>query len=187
MRSNLKLRYKRISTRPPKVMNSDIVSKQIAFWKFYSKWKNQHLKIIQVDEFLVGRGTHANMAWSKCGESGYAIQDAITSRFSVIAAIWNSNIELVAISNSNTNGEVFYEFMKLLSQEIKDRYGDFKDRIVITLDGERYHWVANIAEHCKSEELMVIEMSPYTPQFSPVELFINCAKSKIRMKLRKNK
>ena len=127
------------------------------------------------------------MAWSKCGESGYAIQDAITSRFSVIAAIWNSNLELVAISNSNTNGEVFYEFMKLLSQEIKDRYGDFKDRIVITLDGARYHWVANVAEHCKSEELMVIEMPSYTPQFSPVELFINCSKSKIRMKLRKNK
>ena len=51
MRNNLKLRYKRISTRPPKVMNSDIVSKQIAFWKFYSIWKNQHLNIIQVDEF----------------------------------------------------------------------------------------------------------------------------------------
>ena len=127
------------------------------------------------------------MAWSKCGESGYAIQDAITSRFSVIAAKWNSNLELVAISNSNTNGEVFYELMKLLSQEIKDRYGDFKDRIVITLDGARYHWVANVAEHCKSEELMVIEMPPYTPQFSPVELFINCAKSKIRMELRENK
>ena len=113
------------------VINSDIVSKRIVFWKFYSIWKNKHLKIIQVDEFSVGRGTYANMVWRKCGESGYAIQDAITSRFSVIAGIWNSNLELVAISNSNTNKEmVFYEFMKLLSREIKDRFNIYQAKFV---------------------------------------------------------
>ena len=79
------------------------------------------------------------MAWSKRGESGYTIQQPIVSRFSVIAAIWDTNLELVAISQANTNGGVFAKFMKLLNEEIEKRYRELKERIVITLDGARYH------------------------------------------------
>ena len=78
-------------------------------------WKKQNIKIIQVDEFTVGRGTFANMARSKCGESGYVLQSKTASRFSVIAAICDTNLELVAISNSNTNEKVFHEFVRLQS------------------------------------------------------------------------
>ena len=187
MRKNLKLRYKRISTRPPVVLTPVIVDKQKSFWKFYRMWKQQNFKIIQVDEFTVGRGTFVNMTWSKLGESGYAIQPPTASRFSVIAAIWDSNLELVAISQINTNGKIFVEFMKILNAEIEQRYRELKDKIVITFDGARYHEVKDVEEFCKTMDLMVVQTPPYTPQFSPVELFINCVKSKIRMKLRKSK
>ena len=146
-----------------------------------------NIKIIQVDEFTVGRGTFVSMAWSKRGESGYAIQQQIVSRFSVIAAIWDSNLELVAISKSNTNGGVFAEFMKLLNEEMKKRYTELKERIVITLDGALYHWVKDVEEYWRKMDLMVVQTQPYTPQFSPVELFINWVKSKIRKKIRMNK
>ena len=127
------------------------------------------------------------MAWSKRGESGYTIQQPIVSRFSVIAAIWDTNLELVAISQANTNGGVFAEFMKLLNEEIEQRYREQKERIVITLDGARYHWVKDVEKYCRKMNLMVVQTPPYTPQFSPVELFINWVKSKIRMKIRMNK
>ena len=49
-----------ISIQPMKLINFDIVSNKIAFWKYSSILKNQHLKITQFDEFSVGRDTHAN-------------------------------------------------------------------------------------------------------------------------------
>ena len=187
IKSELKLRYKRISPRPPIVITPDVVSKQKNFWKFYWKWKNNGIKIIQIDEFSVGRSTFPSMAWSKSGESGYVIQDPITSKFSVISAIWDSNLELVAISRSNTNREVFLSFMKLLSKEIDDRYRELKNRVVVTMDGARYHWVNEVKEFCESSELMIVQTPPYTPQFSHVEIFINCTKGKIKRRLRKNR
>ena len=87
------------------------------------------------------------MAWSKCGESGNVLQSPTASRFSVIAAICDSNLELVAISNSNTNGKVFHEFVRLLSKEIDSRYGELKDKLVITFDRARYHWVDNVEQY----------------------------------------
>ena len=46
MRKNLKLRYKRILTRPSVVLTPGIVDKQKLFWKFYRMWKQQNFKII---------------------------------------------------------------------------------------------------------------------------------------------
>ena len=86
------------------------------------------------------------MAWSKCGESGYVLQTPTTSSFSVISVICDSNVELVAISNLKTNGAVFHEFVRLLSKEVDCRYKDLKDRIVVTFDGARYHWVKKIEQ-----------------------------------------
>ena len=78
---------KRVSTRPPVVLTNGVVDKQKSFWKFYRMYRQWNIKIIQVDEFTVGRGTFVSMAWSKHGESGYAIQQQTVSRFSVIAVI----------------------------------------------------------------------------------------------------
>ena len=187
MIKNLEMGYKRVSTRPPVVLTNGVVDKQKSFWKFYRMCRQWNIKIIQVDEFTVRRGTFVSMAWSKRGESGYAIQQQIVSRFSVIPAIWDSNLELVAISKSNTNGGVFAEFMKLLNEEMEKRYSELKERIVITLDGARYHWVKDVKEYWRKMNLMVVQTPPYIPQFSPVELFINWVKSKIRKKIRMNK
>ena len=178
---------KRVSTRPSVVLKLDVIDKHNAFRKFYRMCRQWNIKIIQIDEFTVGRGIFANMAWSKRGESGYTIQQPIVSRFSIIVTIWDKNLVLVAISQANTNGEVFAEFMKLLNEEIKQRYRELKERIVITLGGARYHWIKDVEKYCRKMNLMVVQTPPYTPHFSSAELFINRVKSKIRMKIRMNK
>ena len=161
IRSELKLQYKRISPRPLIMITPDVVSKQKNFWKFYWKWKNHGIKIIQIDEFSVVRSTFPSMAWSKSRESGYVIKDPTTSRLSVISAIWDSNLVLVAISRSNTNREVFLSFMKLFSKEIDDRYRELKNRVVVTMDGARYYWInEEKKEFCESSELMIVQTPP---------------------------
>ena len=80
-------------------------------------------------------------------KSGFTIHTQPNGRFSVFAAISNTNLELVTISHSNTNRNVFLEFMKLLSTEIGKRYEGVKKKVVITMDGARYHWVSEIFKY----------------------------------------
>ena len=87
------------------------------------------------------------MAWTERRKSGFTIRTQSNGRFSVIAVILNTNLELATISDSNTNRNVFLEFMKLLSTEIDKRYEGVKKKVVITMDGARYHWVSEISKY----------------------------------------
>ena len=48
------------------------------------------------------------------GKSGYMAQETPKGSYSVIAAITDTNFELIKISNCHTKGEVFNEFIEEL-------------------------------------------------------------------------
>ena len=54
------------------------------------------------------------MCWSKKGVSGFAVQTQANTRFSIISAVSENDIELMTISKSNTNRIVFFKFFQLL-------------------------------------------------------------------------
>ena len=123
------------------------------------------------------------MAWSKIGESEYIIQNLSNEKLSVIAAKSDNDIECLAISKSNTNREVFLEFMQMLISSIKNKYGDKYRKLILTCDGSKYHLVKEINNYLIQEEMMMLKIIPYTPEFAAIEIFINCIKNKIRKKL----
>ena len=81
------------------------------------------------------------MIWAEREKSRFTIHIQPNGRFSVITVISSTNLELATISDSNTNMNVFLEFMKLLWTEIGERYEGVK-KVIITMDGARYHWVS---------------------------------------------
>ena len=105
------------------------------------------------------------MAWTDRRRFGFTIHTQPNEKFSVIVAISNTNLELVTISDSNTNRNVFLEFMKLLSTEIDKRYEGVKKKVAITMDGERYHWVSEISNYWTDHSLMVVQTPPYMSEF----------------------
>ena len=147
MKKTLGLSFKRISYRPPKIFTQGIKAKRSDYTKFIKLCHQSKVKVIQIDEFTVGRGTMSLIAWTESGKYGFTIHTQPNGRFSVIAAISNTNLELVTISDSNTNRNVFLEFMKLLSTEIGKRYEGVKKKVVITMDGARYHRVSKISKY----------------------------------------
>ena len=58
------------------------------------------------------------MVWVERGKSEFTIHTQPNGRFSGTNAISSTNLELVTISDSNTNRNVFLEYMKLLSSKI---------------------------------------------------------------------
>ena len=106
--------FKRISYRPSKILTQDIKANLSDYTKFIRLCHQSKVKVIQIDEFTFGRGTMPKMAWTERGKSGFTIRTQPNGRFSVIVSILNTNLELVTTSDSNTNRNVFLEFIKLL-------------------------------------------------------------------------
>ena len=165
MKKTLGLSFKRISYRPSKILTQDIKANRSDYTKFIRLCHQSKVKVIQIDEFTVGRGTMPKMAWTERGKSGFTIRTQPNGRFSVIVSILNTNLELVTISDSNMNRNEFLEFMKLLSTEIDKRYEGVKKKVAITMDGARYHWVSEISKYWTDHSLMVVQTPLYMPEF----------------------
>ena len=119
--------------------------------------------------------------------SGYDLNDTIQSRWSVIAAISNFSFETATISKNNTNEVVFVKFLKIIIDNLKIRFWDRNDKIILSAVGARYHSVKEIDTVLKQNKKMIIQTVPYTPEFFPIEIFINWVKNKIRKKIRNGK
>ena len=111
----------------------------------------------------------------------------IQEKFNVISAISNSDVELAVITKRNTNRDVFLEFIVKLISVLREKYKKQILRIILTWDGARYHLVSEVNEFIKKEGVMMVQTIAYTPEFSAVEIFINCVKNKIRKKIRQQK
>ena len=187
MRNWLNLSYKRVSWRPKKNLNRDLLIKRLAYTHLIDTIDQDGYILVQIDEFSIGRNIFPSMAWTEKGWSGYALNDTIQNRWSVIAAISNFSFEAVAISKNNTNGAVFVEFLELLIENLKIRFWDKISKIVLSADGARYHSVKELDAVLKKNKMMLIQTIPYTLEFSPIEIFINWMKSKIKKKIRNGK
>ena len=77
--------------------------------------------------------------------------------------------------------------MKILIDYLKIRFWDRIDKIILSANGARYHSVKEVDTVLKQNKIMLIQTVPYTPEFSPIEIFINWVKNKIRKKIRNGK
>ena len=68
-------------------------------------------KLLQIDEITINKFSFPIRAWVHKEKSGYVTQETLKGSYSVIAAIIDTNFELIKISNYNTNGEIFNEFI----------------------------------------------------------------------------
>ena len=187
MRNWLNLSFKRVSCRPKKNSNRDLLIKGLTYTHLIETIDQEGYILVQIDEFSIGRNIFPSMVWTEKGWSGYELNDTIQNRWSVIDAISNFSFEAVAISKNNTNGTVFVEFLELLIENLKIRFWDKINKIVLSADGARCHNVKEVDAILKKNKMMLIQTIPYTPEFSPIEIFINWEKSKIRKKIRNGK
>ena len=127
------------------------------------------------------------MAWVERNKPGYVVNDSPYESYSVISAITNNSLELVVIRTGTTNQTVFSEFINQLGARLHIKYKEEYKRFILTADGARYHWKKKVKNTIIQNGLMMIQTVTYSPEFSPVELFINWAKGKIKKSLRTGK
>ena len=117
----------------------------------------------------------------------FAIQEIKCKKINVIASVSWTGFECIAISSLNSNGAVFWVFMDKLICNLKLKYGEYFEKIILKWDCVCYHLIKGIQDLLKFKEIMIVVTVPYTPEFSCIELFNNNIKNRFRAKLRKER
>ena len=100
-----------------------------------------------------------------------------------MAAISNTSIERILIRKRNTNRAIFATFLQDLINDLKWKYDEYFEKLIITWDGAKYHSVEEIRQILEREEMMYYCFI-YIAEFSPVELFINWVKIQFKKYLK---
>ena len=127
------------------------------------------------------------MWWGKIGQSSFVTRAKSATKYSVISAISDNDIEALAISKQNTNKIVFLNFLEILVKSLLDKYSNQKNKLILWCDGAKYHLVKDVHDYLAKKGIIMIQNIPYTPEFSAIEIYIDWVKNKIRRMLRKSK
>ena len=187
MRQRLNLSHKRVSWRPLKNQQNMYTIQRGKYISFVREAAKIGWILWQIDEFSIGRNTHPNMAWCLKGQSQYCCMERSSKSYSLISGITNLGLELKTISCRSTKGQVFWEYLKLLIEVLKNNYKDQVKRVILTCDGARYHLIDQVDQILKDNGMLMVQTIPYSPEFTPIELFINAVKSIIRKRIRMSK
>ena len=184
LKHKLLFSYKKINTRPLKLIIDNRVSDRLCFINFYSKLIENKIKIIQIDEFSVNSSVTPSRAWVPKGKSGFVWVGETPKNFNIIIAICEDNVVFYKISHSNTNSEVFISFIRELKEKLREDSESNETNYILSLDNASYH-KSNLAKSFLiRENIKAFTNVPYTPEFTAVELWINWIKNNIRKELR---
>ena len=184
IKQKLRLSYKKISTRPLKLMVDNKLSERLCFINFYSKLTWCWVKLIQLDEFTVNSSVKPSRAWTPIGKNSFIWVGEASMTFNIILAISEIKVLHYKISQSNTNSEVFIEFLKELTTKIKEDSEIREEKFILNFDNASYHKSKVVKSFINKGEIKAFTNVPYTPEFAAVELWINCIKNSIRKEIR---
>ena len=126
LKNKLGLNYMKVSWRPKKIQTPAFVRYKVDCISFIEQCETAGYLILQIDEFTVNRNCASKMAWVKKNKAGYVVSESSNESYSVIAAITDNNLELVAIRKGTTSQYVFCEFINQLSSQLHTKYNQDK-------------------------------------------------------------
>ena len=154
-----------------------MINLKLGYIDFVEREERLGIKILQIDEFSISRAVWLLRAWTTKGKSGYAAYEGPPSkRYSIIATINANSLELAAISERNTNGTVFTEFIYELAKKLVEKYGERRKAFILTWVGARYHSTSTVKDKINDIGMTWVQTVPYTPEFSPFEFFLQLSK-----------
>lgn len=165
--------YRKNKTYPCGTVNmEEIIKKRKIFVK-----NIQHINeddVISIDETSFYNVLNPLKAWTTANKRIHVpIQRKVGKRFTLITAISNSRLVHQTIFEGSCNATKFAEFIKDIS--CKQRY--------FFLDNVSFHKTKTLMQLYKNIDKESIFISPYSPEWNPVELHFAILKSKLRNNL----
>lgn len=137
-------------------------NKRLSYWESVRDVVADDL--VFVDEMGVLLGLTRGMGRSKKGDRVYDVKPFYRgSRVTVVGAISNKSILSLKTLGPSMNGE---DFKKFVEQELLPKL--WKGAVVV-MDNLKAHKMKGIIEMIESVGARVVYLSPYSPEFNPIE------------------
>ena len=109
------------------------------YGKFMLEKMSNHPRIINIDETWLNQSDYRRMKWRARNSTNSIPLRGITPRISMLAAIDTDGRVYFALTQVNTDANVFVLFLKGLFEKLSQENRQWKSNTVILFDGARYH------------------------------------------------
>ena len=180
IRNELKYRFKKGSSRPPKYMSRRIQLVKALFWTELLSLLYRTEVVINVDESSFERSIKRQYSWLPKGKSSAIINDRLRGKASLILATW-SNGKWFAMAIVGTVDSVkFCVFMRFLEFVIKSEQDYLSKLPTIIVDNAKTHTSKITKEVLSKLVFKTRYLAPYWPEVASVEQPFGIIKSKLR-------
>ena len=166
----------------PKLRSLDfqkLESVRSLFWVQFGKLTGYTNLIISIDETTINSGAHHAYGWSPIGKPREIDAVVAQGKISIISAILSNGAWILKMSGANTNCDYFMEFVGDLWKYLLNKEEYLHKNILLLIDNASYHKAGRAVACLQSVFKNVVFIPPYSPQFSPIELFFRALKLKV--------
>lgn len=178
LKEELHMTFRRVSSRPV-LENQDYIEllKIVFCIEFSNIWQPDQV-YVNIDEVTFSKSTRINYSWALKNTSNNSANISFKGSLNLIGAITSRGDWFFSTLNKINNSKTFTEYVTHLYRWLTEDLEIEPHRLVIILDNSPVHtsnkslvWLNNLG--CK-----VIFLSPYSPEFAPIERFFNVLKKR---------
>lgn len=118
-------------------------------------------RIICIDETWVDSQDYRQRKWRPRGEPNSVEERNVRPRISLILAVDTAGAHYMSLAQSNVDGEIFMLFLRQLFDLLHAEDANFRDHVVLQLDGAAYHKSGAVRDFLRNARVKVLLMAPY--------------------------
>ena len=168
-------RIKRVSSigdsDPNKVLRSLFAQKMLNLYA-------QDAHVVNIDETWVPCSDFRRRCWGERGSGNSMHDTALSSRVNCIVAVSSEGHVWMALTQCNTDENVFQMFLSYLTKAMTQKLGaNWRDDVIFQIDGASYHRSVDTRRYIDHLRIKVVLSAPYSYAVAPAELWFASLKT----------
>ena len=134
---------------------------------------------INIDESSINRHIKKNYSWCLKGRSSEWLNSCYSGSTSIVMAVWSNGTWTAFITNTTINSEKFLMLIEHLEDWLKkSHYFELYD-VLLIMDNWSIHKTTRAKNRLSAENIKVLFLPWYTPQWVPIESLFGIIKNKL--------
>ena len=176
LRNCLKMRYRKVKRVPFQGNSERCMILRQQFGAFMLDVLVSGKRVINVDETWINESDFRKMKWRQRNQTNSLPIHAVSPRLSCIVAIDTDGRVYFALTQVNTDSDIFMLFMKRLMDKLTSEDRSWRTNTVLLIDGAPYHRSDTVRDFLRKSKAKVVLSAPYSYEAAPVELFFSMLK-----------